>query len=85
MLLNRQTEENKKRYEAARQIAKRVCRQEKREQLTKKLRTIEESYKNKEIRNFYQDARKARETQQKTTRYLKKKNGEFIGKVEKKL
>jgi flagellar motor switch protein FliG len=51
----------------------------------KKLRTIEESYKNKEIRNFNQDARKAREIQQKTIRYLKKKNGELIGKIEEKL
>jgi NAD+--asparagine ADP-ribosyltransferase len=57
----------------------------KRDHLTKKLRTIEESYKNKETRNFYQDARKARETQQKTTTYLRKKNGEWIGKVEEKL
>jgi hypothetical protein len=44
ILLNRQTEENQKRYEAARKTTKRVCRQEKRENLIKKLRTIEESY-----------------------------------------
>jgi hypothetical protein len=50
-----------------------------------KLRTIQESYKNKEIRNFYQDARKTIETQQKTTTYLRAKNGELAGKVEEKL
>jgi hypothetical protein len=44
ILLNRQTEENQKRYEAARKTTKRVCRQEKRENLIKKLRTLEESY-----------------------------------------
>ncbi|KAJ3619356.1 hypothetical protein MTP99_005044 [Tenebrio molitor] len=85
MLLNRQTEKNKKRHEAARKTAKRVCTQEKRENLMKKLRIIEESYKNKEIWNFHQDARKTRQTQQKTTTYLRKKNGELIGKVEEKL
>jgi hypothetical protein len=42
---------------------KRVCRQEKRENLIKKLRTIEESYKNKEIRNFYQGVRETREAE----------------------
>jgi predicted nuclease with TOPRIM domain len=50
-----------------------------------KLRTIQESYKNKDIRNFYQDARKTIETQQKTTTYLRAKNGELAGKVEEKL
>jgi hypothetical protein len=85
MLLNRQTEKNQKRHDAARKTAKRVCRQEKRENLIKKLRIVEESYKNKEIRNFYQDVRKIRETQQKTTTYLRKKNGELMGKVEEKL
>jgi hypothetical protein len=50
-----------------------------------KLRTIQESYKNKEIRNFYQNARKTIETQQKTTTYLRAKNGELAGKVEEKL
>jgi hypothetical protein len=49
-----------------------------------KLRTIQER-KNKEIRNFYQDARKSIETQQKTTTYLRAKNGELAGKVEEKL
>jgi hypothetical protein len=85
MLLNRRPQKNKKRHKAASKTAKRVCRQEKRENLMKKLRIIEESYKNKEIKNFYQDARKTRETQQKTTTYLIKKNGELIGKVEEKL
>jgi hypothetical protein len=47
----------------------------------KQQRTIEESYKSKEIRNFYQGARKARGAQQKTTTYLRKKNGELIEKL----
>jgi hypothetical protein len=38
----------------------------------KKLRTMEESYKNKETRNFYQGARKAREAPQKITTYRKR-------------
>jgi ribosome recycling factor len=50
-----------------------------------KLRTIQESYKNKEIRNFYQDARKTIEAQQKTATYLREKTGELAGKVEEKL
>jgi hypothetical protein len=41
MLLNRQTEENQKRYEAARKTTKRVCRQEKRENLMDNRRKLQ--------------------------------------------
>jgi hypothetical protein len=54
-------------------------------QAGKKRKFNEESYKNKEIRNFYQGTRKAREAQEKTTTYLRKKNSELIGNVEEKL
>jgi hypothetical protein len=39
---------------------------------------MEENYKNKEIRNFHQVARKSREVPQKTLTYLRKKNEELI-------
>lgn len=83
--LNKPTEENKKKNEAARKKAKQVCRQEKRKYINEELNTIEEKYKNKEIRNFYQGAKKLREIGQKVPAYLKNKNGDLIGSTKEKL
>jgi hypothetical protein len=85
MLLNRQTEENQKRYEISKKRAKQMCRQEKWNNLNKKLKSIKENYKNIGIRNFYQSAKKYREAQQKAMTCLRKKNGKLRWKVKNEL
>ncbi|GLV61215.1 hypothetical protein CBL_21044, partial [Carabus blaptoides fortunei] len=54
MLINK-TEENRTKYKELRAKAKTICRQKKRLANENRIKTIEEKFKNKEIRNFYQD------------------------------
>ncbi|KAK9696282.1 hypothetical protein QE152_g32009 [Popillia japonica] len=48
-------EENKRKYQQARRIAKKICKRAKITHLEKELKELEESWKSKELRNFYQE------------------------------
>ncbi|GLV47822.1 hypothetical protein CBL_20971, partial [Carabus blaptoides fortunei] len=78
MLINN-TEENRTKYKEIRAKAKTICRQKKRLANENRIKTIEEKFKNKEIRNFYQDVKKAKIGNQENTIYCKSKKGKLIG------
>ncbi|GLV41328.1 hypothetical protein CBL_04852 [Carabus blaptoides fortunei] len=59
MIINN-TEENRTKYKEIRAKAKKICRHKKRLENENRIKTIEEKFSNKEIRNFYQDVKKAK-------------------------
>ncbi|KAF2886737.1 hypothetical protein ILUMI_19436 [Ignelater luminosus] len=73
------TKETIKICNETRKEAKQRCGQKKREHLEKRLKVIEEQYKNKEIRNFYQGVKKARKTTNTWAVYCKSNEGALIG------
>ncbi|XP_031334013.1 uncharacterized protein LOC116164026 [Photinus pyralis] len=79
-LLIHSTETNKREYKEARRRSKQICRQKKREYLEAKLEKIGKMYANKELRNFYQEAKRNREDSKPSSiPHLKNKEGEMIG------
>ena len=85
LLLRKSNQENKSAYETARKKTKQICRQEKRRHMEEKMISIEQNYKNREIRNFYQGTKNMRDSGKKAPLYLKNKNGDLIGSSEGKL
>lgn len=73
------SEEDKKEYQQAGRMAKKIRRREKRNQLQMKLKQLEESYKTKELRHFYQEVNRGKGQQQRPSQYLKNKEGHLIG------
>ncbi|KAK9709895.1 Endonuclease-reverse transcriptase [Popillia japonica] len=85
-LLRENTEATRREYEEARKRAKQICRQKKRKCLEATLEKIEQSYINKDLRNFYQETKKARNVCTKNAiPFLKNSNGELIGNTQGKL
>lgn len=84
-LLEERNESNKRAYERIRREAKTVCRRKKKEQLEQELEKVEESYANKEIRNFYQEVKKNKGNNSKRPHYLKTKEGDLVGDTKGKL
>lgn len=68
-------DENKQRYTEERNYYKQVCRRKKIEWTQEKLSQIDENYKNKVIRNFYQDVKKQQTGYQHKRVYYKNKTG----------
>uniref|UniRef100_A0A6P7FK22 Uncharacterized protein LOC114330248 n=1 Tax=Diabrotica virgifera virgifera TaxID=50390 RepID=A0A6P7FK22_DIAVI len=79
------TQDTTEKYKMARREVKQICRKKKREHLDKQLKTIEESYVNKEIRNFYQEVKKSRGTAKSKTSYCRGKDGVLLGETTEKL
>lgn len=74
-LMEANNDVNKRAFEESRKTAKRVCRAKKRGHVTQRLKGIEESYKNKEIRNFYQEIKRNGEQGSSKLCYIKDKEG----------
>lgn len=72
------TELNRKIYEEKRRKAKKVGRHKKRMNMEQKLEIIEEHYKNKEIRNFYQEVKKTQGKGYKAIDFCRNKQGQMI-------
>lgn len=78
-IITNNTEENRTKYKAIRSKAKQICRRKKRLANENHIKLIEEKFKHKEIRNFYQDVKKAKIGYQENAMYCKSKKGELIG------
>lgn len=82
-LLANTNEQNKRIYDQEKREFKKICRQKKRKFMEDRLISIEENYKNKQIRNFYQDIKKQKEGYQQPVIFLKDKNGLLVSGEEK--
>ena len=71
-------EQNKILYENKKKIFKTICRNKKREKTEEMLNRVEENYKNKAIRNFYQDVKKQKDGFQNKTIYCRDKEGQLL-------
>lgn len=80
--LNTGKKEDKERYLSQRRIAKHICRVTKREYEEQRIRNMEEQYKNKEIRNFYNEVKKERKGYQAKMVYCTDKQGNLIANEE---
>lgn len=82
-MLGKNTEANREKYKLRRREVKNICRRKKRTHYENKIKDIEERFKNKEIRNFYQEVRKEKRGFQSKQIYYKDKEGNLIGEEEK--
>lgn len=78
-MIEQNTETNRRLYKEARKQAKQVCRQRKRNFWDLKIQVIEESYENKEIRNFYQEVKRAQGKGYKPIERCRNKEGQILG------
>ena len=76
-MIQQRNEENSKRYDQERRKFKKLCRTKKRERMEEKLRKREENYRDRGIRNFYQEVKKQKAGYQQKTVYCKNKEGLF--------
>lgn len=83
LMLQSGTAENKRKYEDQRRKCKALCREKKRKHKLKMLEELEEKYKNKEIRNFYQGTKRVKRGHQPRTSMCKDKQGNLIGDTQK--
>ncbi|KAK9723442.1 hypothetical protein QE152_g19235 [Popillia japonica] len=77
--------ENKRKYQQARRMAKKICKRAKITHLENELKELEEWWKSKELRNFYQEIKRGKGQHRKPAYYLKDKGGHLIGDKEGKL
>lgn len=82
-MLRTKSEEHRKKYEEQRKRCKKIIREKKREYNIQKLVEIEEKYRNREIRNFYQGVKKVKKGYQPRTTFCKDKDGNLVGTKEK--
>ena len=78
-MLQLRNEENTRNYNSQRKIVKQICRRKKRDFLERQIKTIEEAYQKKEIRNFYKDIQNVKSTKHESTQYIKDIEGNLIG------
>lgn len=84
-MLQGRNEELTKEYKEQRKKTKQLCRRKKREQLENQIKSIEEEYHKKEIKNFYKDIKTIRKKKEETTTYIKDKEGNLISTEEEKV
>lgn len=78
-MLEQNTEVNRRKYREARKRAKQVCRQKKRSSWEQKIQAIEEYYEKKEIRNFYQEVKRAQGKGYRPAESCRNKAGQMLG------
>ncbi|KAK9721055.1 hypothetical protein QE152_g21754 [Popillia japonica] len=78
------SERNISHFKEMRNIAKRTCRNCKRQYLDNKLRSVETHYQAKNIRNFYQEAKKNTQGKMRSLKYCRNELGELVGNIEEK-
>lgn len=83
-LLQNWTNENQTLFKEKRALAKKICRKYKRLEMENKLINLEEQYKNKEIRNFYQEAKKCKQKNGGAMQYCRNEEGELVGEASEK-
>ncbi|KAK9720732.1 hypothetical protein QE152_g21920 [Popillia japonica] len=66
-------------YQQARRMAKKICKRAKITHLEKELKELEESWKSKGLRNFYQEIKRGKGQHRRPAYYLKDKGGHLIG------
>lgn len=71
-------EENKIKYGRLRKLAKKICRQKKREKLLSQLVQAEVTYQNKDIRNFYQEVKRQKSNYLGKLTFVKDKEGNLV-------
>ncbi|KAK9746998.1 hypothetical protein QE152_g5720 [Popillia japonica] len=76
------SERNISHFKEMRNIAKRTCRNCKRQYLDNKLRSVETHYQAKNIRNFYQEAKKNTQGKMRSLKYCRNELGELVGNIE---
>lgn len=84
-MLTKRNEASKTVYSEKRKEVKRLCRKKKREGMEQRISKIENHFINKEIRNFYQEAKKQKSTGTTRTIFCKSKEGRLLGGTEEKL
>lgn len=83
IMIQTKTMESKHKFELQRKACKGLLREKKRKHMVKYLETIEEKYRNREIRNFYQGVKKVKRGYQSKTILCQDKQGNLIGNQEK--
>ncbi|KAJ3650021.1 hypothetical protein Zmor_021733 [Zophobas morio] len=84
-ILQIRNEENTSNYNSQRKLVKHICRRKKRDFLERQIKTIDEAYQKKEIRNFYKDIQNVKSTKHESSQYITDLEGNLIGDDEGKL
>ncbi|KAF2882915.1 hypothetical protein ILUMI_23250 [Ignelater luminosus] len=86
-LLNNNTKESKREYDLVKKESRQICRRKQRQLWEDILDDIEYNFRNKEIRNFYEEVKESRSLYSADTTYYRNKNGrkiKYLGRVSRK-
>lgn len=84
-MIEKPSEENKHKFQKTRTKCKKMYKEKKKKSLENRIKDMEEKYQNKEIRNFYKEAKSLRQNTYQKTQYIRGKEGDLVGGTAEKL